>query len=226
MPDPKTIIDQLTVASISAAGVAIAWHVAIVVAVVALMLGWRPSNRAAGVMLAGPIASAAAVMLAFGNPFNGAILGALSLALVLLALRLGPGQGVRTFAAAKPAGILMIVFGALYPHFLQRGTPLAYLYAAPTGLIPCPTLSLVIGFALLAGGLGSRAWSLVLASVGVFYGLFGVARLRVYLDVPLILGAAALLTLATRQRRSPRAPAGAVRWIEHRANVGMPEVHR
>lgn len=209
MPDPKAIVDQLTLASNSGASVAIAWHVAIVVAVVALMLGWRPTNRTAGVMLAAPPASAAAVMFAFGNPFNGAILGALSLALVLLALRLGPAQGVRAFVAARPAGILMVSFGTFYPHFLQHGTPLAYLYAAPTGLIPCPTLSLVIGFTLLAGGLGSRPWSLVLASAGLFYGLFGVARLRVYLDIPLILGAAMLLTVGIGfvAPRTPRGPA-------------------
>jgi hypothetical protein len=58
----------------------------------------------------------------------------------------------------------------------------------------------------LAGGLGSPVWSLVLASVGLFYGLFGVARLRVYLDIPLIVGAAALLTLAIRQQRSAMYP--------------------
>jgi len=225
MPDPKTILDQLTLASNSAAGVAMGWHVALVVAVVALGLGWRPSNRLAGVMLAAPIGSAAAVMFTFGNPFNGAVLGVLSLSLALLALRLEARTASPAFTAARPAGILMIVFGALYPHFLQRGAPLAYLYAAPTGLIPCPTLSLVIGFALLAGGLGSRAWSLVLASVGLFYGVFGVARLRVYLDIPLILGAAALLILAIRQRRLAMVPADAVRWVDHQAKAGTPEIH-
>ena len=198
MPDPRTIIDQLTLASNGAVGVAIGWHVFIVVAIVSLVAGWRPSNRAAGAMLAAPIASAAVVMLAFGNPFNGLILGALAFALVVLALRLGPRQVARGSAATTPAGILLIIFGALYPHFLQRGTPLSYLYAAPTGLVPCPTLSVVIGFGLLAGGFGSRAWSLTLASAGLFYGLFGVARLHVYLDIPLILGAAA------RRRRDHR----------------------
>ena len=98
----------------------------------------------------------------------------------------------------------------VYPHFFGISYPLpwvfgplAYLYAAPTGLIPCPTLSLVIGFALLGGGLGSRAWSISLAAVGLFYGLFGVMRLRVYWDIPLIFGAAALLAVAAASRRLP-----------------------
>lgn len=206
MPSPQTIIEQLTLAANGATAVAVGWHVAIAVAVAALLLGWRPSNGTAGLMLAAPIVSAAAVAIAFGNPFNGAILGALALGLALLALRLGPGRVARGSAPATTIGVLMIGFGAWYPHFLAGGTALTYLYAAPIGLIPCPTLSVVVGFALLAGGLGSRAWSVALAAVGLFYGLFGVARLRVYLDIPLIVGAATLLTVALAGRRAHRSP--------------------
>ncbi|PLW83854.1 hypothetical protein CWI75_00380 [Kineobactrum sediminis] len=85
----------------------------------------------------------------------------------------------------------MIGFGWLYPHFLDNTTSLVYLYAAPTGLIPCPTLSIVIGFTLILGGLGSRSWCLVLAMMGLFYGVFGAARLGVRIDGVLILGALA-----------------------------------
>jgi len=205
MPGPQTIIDQLALASHGAVGIAIGWHTVTFVAVLALMLGWRPSNRAAGAMLAAPIASAAAVALAFGNPFNGSVLGALALALGLLALRL-PGRVAPGSGAATVGGVLLVGFGWFYPHFLQGGTPLAYLYAAPTGLIPCPTLALVIGFALLGSGLASRAWPLALASVGLFYGVFGVARLGVYLDIPLICGAATLLIVALSRRGAARVP--------------------
>lgn len=207
MPNAQSILDQLTLASHRATGVAIGWHVAIAAAIVAVSFGWRPSKRVAGIMLAAPIVSAAAVALAFGNPFNGVILGAFALALFALAAHLGPDKIGRGSVAARTTGVLLIVLGAFYPHFLESGTPLSYLYAAPTGVIPCPTLLLVIGVALVAGGLGSRAWPLVLAAVGLFYGVFGVARLRVYLDVPLILGAAALLMLAIARRRpAPEIP--------------------
>ena len=37
----------------------------------------------------------------------------------------------------------------------------------------------------------------------MIYGLFGVMRLRVYWDIPLILGATALLALAATIRRLP-----------------------
>ena len=87
----------------------------------------------------------------------------------------------------------MIAFAWIYPHFLEGLSPGTSLWAAPMGVIPCPTLSLVIGFALLFDGFGSRSWSLILAGVGLFYGLFGAARLGVVLDVVLVGGASALL---------------------------------
>lgn len=200
MPGPQTILDQLTLASNRAADLAIAWHVAIALAIAALILGWRPSRRAAGVALSGPIASASTVAFAVGNWFNGLVLGALAVALILLALRLGRERAERGPLAATAIGTVMIAFAAFYPHFLVGRTPVAYLYAAPTGLIPCPTLSLAIGFALLGGGLGAPSWSIVLGAVGLFYGLFGVARLGVPLDILLVVGAATLLTLSVMAR--------------------------
>jgi hypothetical protein len=98
------------------------------------------------------------------------------------------------------AGVASLSYGWLYPHFLDVD-PIAYLVAAPVGLVPCPTLAVVIGVALLGGGLGSRAWSLVLAALGLFYGLFGVFRLGVLLDLGLLLAATVLL-LAALTRRS------------------------
>jgi hypothetical protein len=222
MASAQMIIAHLTLASNRAVGVAIAWHVAIAVGIVALILGVRPSRRAAGVMLAAPIVSAAAVALGLGNPFNGTLLAALALALVWLALRLGPEPVASGPAPARTAGVLLVAFGCLYPHFLQNGTPLDYLYAAPTGVVPCPTLSLVIGFALLADGLGSRAWSVTLAVAGLFYGLVGVARLRVYLDIPLIGGAAALLILAIAQRGHAPVLPHRPRWATRRPHASTP----
>ena len=50
----------------------------------------------------------------------------------------------------------------------------------PTGLVPCPTLSIVIGLALIVEGLDSRIWTSVLVgATGVFYGIFGAVRLGV-----------------------------------------------
>jgi hypothetical protein len=60
---------------------------------------------------------------------------------------------MKAMAVATAIGVSMIAFGWLYPHFLESHPATTYLFAAPTGVIPCPTLSLVIGFALLSGGL-------------------------------------------------------------------------
>ena len=97
----------------------------------------------------------------------------------------------------------------LYPHFLE-GHATAYLYASPVGLVPCPTLAVAIGFALLGNGLGSRVWSLTLAAVGLLYGLFGVLRLGVFLDIGLVSGAVALEASVLRY------PAAGRVWQEYR----------
>ena len=67
-----------------------------------------------------------------------------------------------------------------------------------------------IGFALLGDGLGSRVWSLTLAAFGLFYGLFGVLRLGVFLDIGLVGGAVALAVSAFHSPAAGRA------WQEYR----------
>jgi hypothetical protein len=193
MPTPTAILAGLRLAAHDAIAVAIAWHVLALLASLALLRGYFPSRRRAGVLLAMPVASASVVALAHAEPFNALLLGALALMLIAVALRL-EGQPVHLAEGApRVAGALMVAFGLAYPHFLDSFPAPIYLVAAPVGVIPCPTLALVIGGALLLDGLGSRAWSLALAVVGLFYGVFGAARLGVVMDVALIAGAATLL---------------------------------
>jgi hypothetical protein len=51
----------------------------------------------------------------------------------------------------------------------------------------------VIGSALTLGGLGSRAYSLVIGITGIFYGLFGSVRLGVLIDWVLLVAALVLV---------------------------------
>jgi hypothetical protein len=88
---------------------------------------------------------------------------------------------------------VMVIFGLVYPHFLENGSPVRYLVAAPTGLVPCPTLSLVIGLALIFSGFHSQATMLILVVAGLFYGIFGAFRLGVTLDLFLLFGTVSLL---------------------------------
>jgi hypothetical protein len=197
MPSTIEILDALSAIANQAKGIAVAWHIVIGMALIALAGGWRPSRRTARLLAGSPLVSVAAVAFAFGNPFNGWVFTAGALALTALAMNGDLRPVWRESAWAYRIGVATIAFGWSYPHFLEREGA-AYLYASPAGLIPCPTLAVAIGFALLGNGLGSRVWALTLAGVGLFYGLLGVMRLGVFLDIGLIAGAVALAASALR----------------------------
>jgi hypothetical protein len=147
-------------------------------------------------LVALPLLSVSGLAWATANPFNGLVFAATGLTLVSIAARFPRGPVVvgPTWAVITGAG--MFVFGWVYPHFVEAPSPVTYAYAAPTGLIPCPTLSVAIGLTLVLRGMESVSWSLTLAAVGLFYGVFGAARLGVALDWVLLFGAALLVTLA------------------------------
>jgi hypothetical protein len=201
VPDAQAILTNLRLIANDRIAAAVAWHVVVAVCGLALALGWKPSRRLAGLLLSAPVASVGIVAFLHGKPFNGAMFGALTAVLVGITSRFGPDPVQGGATADKIVGALMIAFAWLYPHFLEAH-PATYLYAAPMGLIPCPTLALVIGVALVSGGLASRAWSFSLVAAGLFYGLFGVLRLRVTLDLFLVAGALALLVSTFRLRRT------------------------
>jgi hypothetical protein len=205
MPSSAEILAGLTTIANDARVVAIAWHVVLAAVVTAVAIGWRPSHRFGRAVIALPLFSVAAFAFAAGNPFTGAVATGGGTVLFLLAgIRgddapiTGAGPVMRTVGAAA------IAFGWVYPHFLA-GPPLAYLYAAPFGLVPCPTLAVAIGFALLAGAPNDRAWNLVLAALGLFYAAFGIARLGVWLDLGLAIPAVTL-ALAHRSPRTTSTP--------------------
>lgn len=205
MPTPAQILQGLTAVANGARGLAVAWHVALAALLVAFASGWRPSRRLLGALLALPLFSVAALAGAYGNPFNLGVPAAFGVALVALAVRLPGGSVGLRLGPAGLAGLAVFGYGWVYPHFLATDSPLAYLYAAPTGLVPCPSLSVAIGLALVAGGLGSRAWSWTLAAAGLFYAFFGMFRLGVLLDVGLLFGAVSLGVVGW-SRATVRAP--------------------
>lgn len=123
----------------------------------------------------------------------------MSLLLGGIALRLRPVPPVFAAPPMRAAGAGLAAFGRVYPHFLEGGH-VRYLYAAPLGLVPCPTLALVVGLTPMLRGLESRGWTLTLAVASLFYGLFGWFRLGVAMDGALLLGA---LLLSVRARPDP-----------------------
>jgi hypothetical protein len=204
MPDATEILEGLTAIASRASGIAVAWHIVIAIALAALAAGWRPSQRTARLLLGVPLASVAGIAIVFRSPFNALVFGASALALTAIAMGGDRHPVSRGSAWARGIGVTTIAFGWVYPHFVQGGAT-AYLYAAPVGLVPCPTLAVAIGFALVGNGLGSRVWSLTLGALGLFYGLFGVLRLGVFMDIGLAGAALALVAVVLHSAGGDRA---------------------
>ncbi|HET8938159.1 MAG TPA: hypothetical protein VFN67_32170 [Polyangiales bacterium] len=202
MPDRSEILTRLTLIANRAEVIAISWHVALAVLGAAALLGWRPSRRMLTLGLSVPLGSVALCALYYGNPFNAGVFGVSALAAALLAIRAPTGPLSAASGWTRVLGGTLVAFGWIYPHFLQ-GSEFKYLYAAPLGVIPCPTLSAVIGITLLGNGLGAGTWSRLLAALGAFYAVFGALRLGVTIDLVLLLGALGLFV----QTRQPRATA-------------------
>jgi apolipoprotein N-acyltransferase len=203
MPTPSDIIEGLSAIVKNFKWIAIAWHILFAVVVVLFFTGWRPKRKFAAFALSVPLLSVSVLAWIKNNPFSGIVFLLFAVLLAVVGLRLPDEKVQRGVPWAFGIGILMIIFGWIYPHFLESGKWFEYLYAAPTGLIPCPTLSITIGFALLANGLSSRLWSFLLAFIGLFYGLFGVIRLGVHLDVGVLIGSLALVLLAFNLNSPP-----------------------
>jgi hypothetical protein len=197
VPSATRIHEDLTTIANDAAPLALVWHVLFAIAGLFLFAGWKPSRRMAAALLTLPLVSVGVLAWAFGNPFNGTIFLALALALLAAGARLDEASIRRGPPLAIRVGILMALFGWVYPHFLEAGSPLRYLYAAPTGIVPCPTLAIVIGLALIGDGIGMARWSVLLGTAGVFYALFGTFGLGVEIDLLLLVGAAALIVRAS-----------------------------
>lgn len=202
MPSPAEILNGLTTISNEWRVVAIAWHVLLGVLTLTLAFGWRPASRLMAACLMPPLLSVSALAWWSRNPFNGAIFGLLTVILFALARRLGPGRIEMGPPSQVVMGAALVGFGWLYPHFLHTGSPVAYVYAAPLGLIPCPTLSAIVGVLLMMSPLRSSAWSAAVAAAGVLYGVIGVFYLGVAIDVVLIGGALMLAGSAYASRAS------------------------
>lgn len=209
MPVPAEILGGLGVITNDWRLLAIFWHVYFGGLASILLKGFRPSRRMTGILIAIPLFSVSILAWISNNPFNGMSFALLAILLISMAIRLPHSEISISSGWMNGLGVLIFIFGWIYPHFLKTSSFVPYLYSAPTGLVPCPTLSIIIGFSLIVNGLGSRAWSLVLAAAGLFYGVFGAARLGVAIDLVLILGSLLMTATAFRIKSVQRTPAQA-----------------
>ncbi len=207
MPSPAQILDILATIANDQKTLALVWHIILAGVVIMVLAGWRPARRFGAAALAAPLLSVSIQAWIYGNPFNGVVFLIFAGALAALGMRLPTKPVEPAQAWARWIGLLLVAFGWVYPHFLAGGPWWRYLYQAPAGLIPCPTLSVVIGLALFAKGFSARGWSIVLGVLGIFYGLFGALRLGVTIDLVLLAGAVALLWLARCLKPVPKSAA-------------------
>lgn len=174
---------------------AIAWHGAAIGLIVALVTGIA-TVRGTALALTTPVFSVAALAGWSGNPFNTVVFAGAGVLLWHAAMQLPAGRAEQVHGRELGAGVALCVFGFVYPHFLD-GSPWRYAYAAPLGLLPCPTLTFLIGVSLTVKGLSSRTWISILAPLGAIYGVIGVFVLGVTIDWVLLAGAALLSSRRT-----------------------------
>lgn len=199
MPGPDAILATLRETTRQFFALAVAWHLGIPLAlIVARLARLSPSRRTATALMALPLASVSILAWILKSPFNGTVFAVLAVLAVILAARCAAEPLPRAEPWARVAGFLLVAFAWVYPHFLEELSPIVYLYASPMGLIPCPTLALVLGLTLLGAGLAGRWWIGVLAVAATFYAIFGMFRLGVTIDLFLLVGAASLVVLAAR----------------------------
>ena len=192
MPTAESILAWATAVANDWRWLAVLWHVALAGSLIALVGGWRPSTRLAGYLLVVPAVSVSVVAGVSRNLVNGLTFAVLALLLLRGATRLPPTTVTRARSGSLLAGAALVAFGWTYPHFLRTDAWTTYAYASPFGLLPCPTLSLMLGVTMIVGGLHSTGWSVPLVVMGILYGWIGAFWLRVSLDVWLLAGAIAL----------------------------------
>ncbi|MCM3881981.1 MAG: hypothetical protein ND807_17875 [Vicinamibacterales bacterium] len=191
MPTSSELLDGLAETATRWQPFAIAWHLAIGALLLALVRGWL-SRRVLGFAVTLSFISVAIFALVQGNAFNTAMFAVIAVASANAARRLGKDAAVRALNLYAWIGVGLVAFGWCYPHFLEGWGWHRYLYAAPLGLLPCPTLSMAIGLTLIAGLSECRSWAGALAATGSFYGFFGVAVLGVPIDLALLAGSVVL----------------------------------
>ena len=97
----------------------------------------------------------------------------------------------------KPAnlffGIIGMVFGFWYLHWVESPIWLNALYNSPLGVVNCPTMVTICGFLCLTEKPRSVMLETTVALSTLHFGFFGVFRLGAYIDIILIICALFLI---------------------------------
>jgi len=196
MPTPEEILNGLAIAANRFTSISILWHLIIAAFTLVMLTGRKFNTKIIGSGLGILLLSVAIIAYLVSNPFNAVMFAAAALLFGIYNLQFKPVPVSLEWNIFSVSGLIMVLFGFVYPHFLDNGAFYRYLYASPLGLIPCPTLSAFIGITLMLRGFRSKKWMITATLPGLFYGFVGVLWLRVYMDAVLIAGSLLLLVLA------------------------------
>jgi hypothetical protein len=188
MPSSEEILKSLQLAANQYSGLAILWHMLMFLFILFLYFK-KPSNGLTGVALSLPLFSVSIIAFLVHNFFNGIVFTVAGLLFIGLA-RSAKKENIslNSSPVLRSAGIAVLIFGWAYPHFLGSGF-IIYFYAAPVGLIPCPTLLTITGISMIFSIKQSTQAVISLVVLDLFYALFGVFRLEVYIDIVLLFAA-------------------------------------
>lgn len=191
MPSPEEILRSLQKITENYLIAAFAWHLWIYSFVALLLLSrTKPSSKPITFLLTIPILSVAVIAALELNSFNAIAFTIIFLTLNITRLKIADEPiSFSTSPFLRTVGIILVMAGIFYPHFSSNYALLVI--SAPMGLIPCPTLLLVIGFTLLFAKL-PKQWIIILLIASLFYGFIGVFRLKVFIDLLLLVAAFAL----------------------------------
>jgi hypothetical protein len=206
MPSADAILAGLSDAANTWRMLAVLWHLLVAAVLFAYWTSGQLSNGSVAVVAIGLVVSVSLVSAVSGNPFNAAVFAGLAILLVSAASRARTARIRLEEPVWGIPGAMLVLFGMVYPHFLAARSWTEYAFAAPLGLIPCPTLAVVIGLTLMFRYYASIAWTAPLIVAGLLYGLVGVFALGVLLDVALLAGTLVLANAAVTGygRRSVR----------------------
>jgi hypothetical protein len=189
MPTPEQLLNILNTLTNRWDLLATAWYLYFAILSIGLVSGIRPTKPVGGALLALPLLPVSIYAWLATDSFDAILTGMVGITLLLIAMRLSEEKITFEPSWRVGVGILLITAGWLYFPLLQGYSTVLSFYTAPAELVPCPTLMLIIALSLMTDGLGSRPWSLVLGAAGLFYGINGVMRLGISMDLFLIVGA-------------------------------------
>ncbi len=186
MPTQEEILSGLQQIADQRSLIAIFWHIVFYLYLFFIILGRKITRQEMSLFVSVPLLSVSVLAWNTANPFNGTVFVLLFVLALYFGLKNQREKVQYSGIFFRLTGAVLMLFGLIYPHF--TGINLSLFIQSPLGLIPCPTLSLIIGFALFFRGFGSKPLVVLYTVAGLFYGFFGVLRLGVMVDAVLVAG--------------------------------------